>query len=245
MSRVLTSRTCPSEARPHIGTSPYLCRAEAAATSALTAQATRAECHHEVMSVPDLPPPSDPDGTPRDLVTELGIRVGEAIAARWCAELLAGGDPHDFVGMLPYLGRNTAVAAFDPAWHAYWPRTWGARGLLYVWDDSVAGQVVAGLADEHWRPAEMCLKVATGHQIGEAGPAAILLVDHDLPRVRVNAVRCLGVVGDTEHVAAVRMALADDDSAVRRTAARSLTLMSARLDLAQTDVGDPTRGRVP
>ena len=39
-------------------------------------------------------------------------------------------------------------------------RTWGARGLLHCWDDAATDAVVAGLGDEHYRPAEMCLKVS-------------------------------------------------------------------------------------
>ena len=46
-------------------------------------------------------------------------------------------------------------------WKDYWVRTWGARGLLHVWAETATGAVVAGLDDEEWRPAEMCLKVAT------------------------------------------------------------------------------------
>ena len=117
-------------------------------------------------------------------------------------------------------------------WKDYWVRTWGARGLLYVWDDSAAPAVVAGLDDEHWRPAEMCLKVSTKREIGEAGPrAAVLAVEGELPRVRVQALRTLGAVGDTEHVDVVR------DAARRRgpgrppPGGRSLTLLARRLDL--------------
>ena len=67
---------------------------------------------------------------------------------------------------------------YPAQWKDYWVRTWGARGLLYVWDDSAAPAVVAGLDDEHWRPAEMCLKVSTKRELGEAGPrAAVLAVD--------------------------------------------------------------------
>lgn len=183
------------------------------------------------MSVPDLPPPSGGDDTPRGLVTELGVLVGEEVAAGWCADLLAGADPHDYVGMLAYLGKNCARAAFDPSWHDYWRRTWGGRGLLYVWADSAAAVVVEGLADEHWRPAEMCLKVATLREIGEAGPGAVPLATHDLSRVRLNAIRCLGAVGDTEHIAVVVDALDDEDPAVRRAAARAVAMLSRRLDL--------------
>jgi hypothetical protein len=195
-----------------------------------------------VTVVAQLPPPTTLSGTPRDLVTELGALVGEVTAAGWCADMLAGADPHDYVGMLAYLGKNCATAAFDPSWHDYWHRTWGGRGLLYVWTPSAASVVVEGLFDEHWRPAEMCLKVATKRQIGEAGPGAVPLAAADLPRVRLNAIRCLGTVGDTEHVAVVERALDDEAADVRRTAARALGQMSQRLDL-DIEPPDLMRGR--
>lgn len=180
----------------------------------------------------DLPLPSHPDASPRELVTELGELVGEERAAGWCADLLAGADPHDYIGVLDYLGRNCAKAAFDPSWYDYWTRTWGGRGLLYVWAESAAAVVVDGLADDHWRPAEMCLKVAAKREIGEAGPGAVPLSQHELPRVRAAAVRCLGRVGDTEHVDIVDAALSDPEIVVRRAAARAMTSMVRRLDLA-------------
>lgn len=189
------------------------------------------------MTVPPLPPPTRPDGSPRDLVAELGRRVGEQTAAGWCADLLAGADPHDYVEMLAYLGSNCRKAAFDPSWHDYWPRTWGARGLLYVWAASAAPVVIEALSDEHWRPAEMCLKVATTREIGEAGPGAVPLTYHELPRVRAAALRCLGVVGDTEHVDAVDAGLDDESTQVRRAAARALTSMIGRLDLNRVPRG--------
>jgi HEAT repeat protein len=121
---------------------------------------------------------------------------------------------------------------YPSQWKDYWVRTWGARGLLYVWDDSASQAVVAGLEDEHWRPAEMCLKVSTKREIGEAGPgAARLAVTGELPRVRVQALRTLGVVGDTEHVEVVRAALEDPDASVRRQAGRAMSALAARLDV--------------
>ena len=54
-------------------------------------------------------------------------------------------------------------------WQDYWVRTWGARGLLHVWDDAATGAVVAGLDDEEWRPAEMCLKVVARARGGRCG----------------------------------------------------------------------------
>lgn len=178
-----------------------------------------------------LPAPSDPAAAPRALVTELGERVGAETAAGWCADLLSGADPHEYVAMLPYLGSNSARAAFDPSWHDYWVRTWGARGLLYVWADSAASTVVQGLGDEHWRPAEMCLKVSSLRELAEAADPAVSLAGHELPRVRATAVRTLGLVGDTEHVETVESALNDGEPLVRRAADLAFRRISARLDL--------------
>ena len=90
-----------------------------------------------------------------------------------CCRLLAGAPREDHLGELRYLAGHSFDAgdrALDPdVWPDYWLRTWGARGLLYVWDDAATDAVIEGLADDHWRPAEMCLKVATRHEVGGAG----------------------------------------------------------------------------
>lgn len=183
----------------------------------------------------DLPLPDDLAAHPRDLLAGLEAAVGAETAAQWCADLLLGADPHEHAAMLPYVGGRAADAVLSGSWKPYWARAWGARGLLYVWSDSVAGAVVAGIADEHWRPAEMAMKAATVHELGEAGPAALPWLDAELPRVRAVACRLLGVVGDTEHVDAVAACLDDPDPAVRKAAARALGVLRRRLDLPDDD----------
>lgn len=183
-----------------------------------------------------LPLPSNLDGPVGELVRELAGQVGERAVVDLCVDLLQGADRNDHPDAMPYLTGvvfDEESPKFYPAqWKDYWVRTWGARGLLYVWDDSAAPAVVTGLDDEHWRPAEMCLKVSTKRELGEAGPrAAVLAVDAELPRVRVQALRTLGAVGDTEHVEVVRDLLDDEETQVRRQAARSLTQLARRLDL--------------
>lgn len=69
-------------------------------------------------------------------------------------------------------------------WKDYWLRTWGARGLLHVWDEAATHALAAGLDDEEWRPAEMCLEVVARHEVAGAGDGAAALAEHDLPRVR-------------------------------------------------------------
>ena len=184
----------------------------------------------------DLPPPRDIEAPVGELVVELAQHLGVAMTVDLCVALLEGADREDHRDALPYLTGlvfEDGSPTLDPdSWKDYWVRTWGARGLLYVWDDVAGPAVVAGLADEHWRPAEMCLKVSTKRELGEAGPrAAELAVTGELPRVRVQALRTLGAIGDTEHVGAVRHCLDDADAAVRRQAARAMEAMARRLDL--------------
>jgi hypothetical protein len=168
-------------------------------------------------------------------IRELDSLLGRRRFVAVCVDLLGGADRTAYVAELRYLtghdwGDDDPVR--DPAvWRAYWVRTWGARGLLHCWDDVATPAVVTGLADEHYRPAEMCLKVAARHDVAGTGPAAAVLAHHELPRVRAQAVRTLGVVGDTEHVDEVRAAVDDPDESVRRQAARAYERMAARLGL--------------
>jgi HEAT repeat protein len=183
-----------------------------------------------------LPLPRDLDAPVGELVRELADHLGETATVALCVDLLEGADRNDHPDAMPYLTGvvfDEESPRFYPAqWKDYWVRTWGARGLLYVWHESAAPAVVAGLDDEHWRPAEMCLKVSTRRELGEAGPrAAGLAVTGELPRVQVQALRTLGAVGDTEHVDVVRGLLDDEEQAVRRQAARSLEQLARRLDV--------------
>jgi hypothetical protein len=181
--------------------------------------------------VAHLPKPADVSRRPRDLLAALAEQVGSRQAALWCAELLEGADPHGYEGILWYLGGQATPGVLSGQWELYWPRTWGARGLRYVWADECSRSIVHGLSDEHWRPAEMCLKVATVRGVGEAGPGAVSWLGHKLPRVRAAACRALGAVGDTEHVAPVQSCLDDPSADVRRAAARALASMARRLDI--------------
>lgn len=151
-----------------------------------------------------------------------------------CTALLEGAPPEQWpeiaVGLSVH-GTTVPQLRSEGYDDGYWWQTWGARGLLYAWRPSAAAFVIRGLDDEHWRPAEMCLKVSAARELAEAADRAVALAGHDLPRVRAAAVRLLGRAGDTEHVTAVRSALEDPDSQVRRAAGLALERMVARLDL--------------
>lgn len=169
-----------------------------------------------------------------DLIDELAARLGVPAFTSVCTDLLAGAPRERYVDELRSLtghGWRPGDATFDPtSWGDHWVRSWGARGLLHVWQDSATSAVVAGLADEHWRPAEMCLKVVARHEVAGAGDGSAVLVEHALPRVRVQALRALAVVGDTEHLPVVEAALEDPDADVRRQVARTLEALARRLD---------------
>jgi HEAT repeats len=185
--------------------------------------------------VSTLPPPEPGDRPVASLIQELDGLLGRERFVEVCVDLLEGADRTSYVPELRYLTGHSwepGEPVFDPTvWRDYWVRTWGARGLLYCWHDVATPSVVTGLADDHYRPAEMCLKVSAKHDVAGTGPGAALLTRHELPRVRANAVRALGVVGDTEHVQAVLAVLRDPEERVREHAARAYARMARRLDL--------------
>ena len=181
---------------------------------------------------------SDVDTRPpiATLIATLADRIGVPAFIAVCTDLLGGAPREEHVEELRLLTGHDWRPGDDvldhAVWDDYWVRTWGARGLLHVWDDRATAAVVSGLGDPHWRPAEMCLKVATRHEVAGTGDGAALLASHGLPRVRAQAMRTLGACGDTEHVDVVRDALDDPDEGVRRQAARALHRLEQRLDLA-------------
>ncbi|MGC4108913.1 MAG: HEAT repeat domain-containing protein [Nocardioides sp.] len=180
-----------------------------------------------------LPRPTGADLPVADRIAQLDALVGRGRFVEVCVDLLGGADRATYLPELRYLtghdGSDERVLD-RTAWKDYWVRTWGARGLLHCWGDAATGAVVAGLGDEHYRPAEMCLKVSARHDVAGAGPGAAALTTHELPRVRAAAARALAVVGDTEHVAAVEALLDNEDAAVRSAAARAHAAMLRRLD---------------
>jgi hypothetical protein len=160
--------------------------------------------------------------------------VGVPTFVASCIDLLGGADRNEYIDDLRCLTGHAwepGSNLFNPeSWPDYWVRSWGARGLLHVWDDSATSAILVGLSDEHWRPAEMCLKVAARHEVAQAGDGAAILASHELPRVRMQSLRALGIMGDTEHVRVVQHALDDPREDVRRQAERTLRQMRARLD---------------
>ena len=98
-----------------------------------------------------------------------------------CLALVAGGsvDP----GLVQSLGGPGAAWYLDaPEHQRYWLRVWGARGLLWAWDDRATRAIVAALGDDAWRVREMAAKVVARHLV-DAALTMLLELRHDpVPR---------------------------------------------------------------
>lgn len=168
-------------------------------------------------------------------IPALAERIGRPRFIGVCTDLMAGADRNDYVEELRGLTGHAwkpGDSIFDPQrWADYWVRTWGARGLLHVWDDAATPAIVSGLNDLHWRPVEMCLKVTARHEVAGAGDRVATLLGHGLPRVRMQALRALAIVGDTHHFSLVRAVAEDEQSVVRLEGERTLERMRKRLDV--------------
>lgn len=174
-----------------------------------------------------------PVTTPGEQWAEIAREHGTATTVAWCIDLLTGAAS---VGHLDHpafaaLDRETQhVRAILDGSPDYWLRVWGARGLLYVWDDSASAAVVGGLTDEHWRVREMCAKVCRRRGLGQAADSIAGLLADGTPRVRLAAVRALTELGEAEHARAIREVVDDADPKVAAAADAALTAMSKRLD---------------
>jgi hypothetical protein len=76
----------------------------------------------------------------------------------------------------------------------YWLRVWGARGLLWAWDDRAVDAIRDGLEDPHWRVREMSAKVIAKHAVGDLLEAVAEVRDDPVPRVRSAATRAVTVL---------------------------------------------------
>lgn len=98
--------------------------------------------------------------------------------------------------MLEALAGPAAGRFLDGSVHedTYWLRVWGARGLLWVWDDGATGDVGLALADDAWRVREMALKVIARHRLGDLIADVASAQNDPVPRVRQAAGRTLTVL---------------------------------------------------
>jgi len=162
----------------------------------------------------------------------------------YAISLLDGDEPSRYPTALRYMGGAHADLLLETRDFTLWPAIWGARAMQYVWTPreaaQAAGLVVGHLLDERWRVAEMCAKVAGRRELAEGADALVGLSRHRFPRVRLQAIRALGKVAETEHLEGLHARLSDEDAAVRRAAVAAIELRAAQLDL---DLDDLLQGR--
>jgi HEAT repeat protein len=89
------------------------------------------------------------------------------------------------------LGGTHAEAVLAGRDKPYWLRVWGARGLLWAYDDVAEAALITALGDEHWRVREMACKVVARHEVGAAFDAVSLQREDEIARVRAAAARAL------------------------------------------------------
>ena len=107
--------------------------------------------------------------TPALTLSAMCARRGRAQVVAGCVTLIRGDySDEPFIRELGGDGAAYILAGHARVDGRYWFRTWGARGLLYVWDDSALPAVVEATSDEHWRVREMAAKVVARHQVDDA-----------------------------------------------------------------------------
>lgn len=118
-------------------------------------------------------------------------RESEQTVALRAAALLQGG--YEGESFLLVVGGEHADGILKGAPSLYWPELWGARALLYVWDEKAADAVLAGLANPAWRVREMCARVCTERVLGGQRKLTRLTTDEN-PRVRAAGARALAAI---------------------------------------------------
>ncbi|WP_179206643.1 HEAT repeat domain-containing protein [Microbacterium esteraromaticum] len=114
---------------------------------------------------------------------ESALRGDDAVVAD-CLALLAGRDVDpEFIYALGGPPARWAITG-DVGGPDYWLRVWALRGLLYVFADCAAPEVIDALSDEHWRVREMAAKVCARRRI--EGVLPLLAKLRDDPNMRVQ-----------------------------------------------------------
>jgi hypothetical protein len=132
--------------------------------------------------------------TPQQSIERECARRGRTDVIAGCRALVGGErvDPD----LLVALGGPPARKFLDGAVHhdTYWLRVWGARGLLWVWDDAARPETILAIRDPAWRVREMGLKVIARHVLGDLVAEAAAARHDPVPRVRQAADRALIVL---------------------------------------------------
>jgi len=165
------------------------------------------------------------EDTPATRVADAVTTLGEDAVVERAIALLAGFNVGE--EFLLVAGGTHAQGLLDGAPPLYWPEVWGARVLLYAWNDTATDAVLAGLQNRAWRVREMCTRVAAARHLPAAEYLRELLTD-DTARVRAAAARALGEVGSADDLELLAKLFADPEIDVRRAAQQARTAIEKR-----------------
>ena len=127
------------------------------------------------------------DASPGDRIALAIETFGEREVADRSAALLTGTNEGE--EFLLWVGGRHAQGILDGAPTLYWPEVWGARTLLYAWDDAAAAVIQTGLSNQAWRVREMAAKVVARHLLGDLLSSVANLGNDPVARVRQAAGR--------------------------------------------------------
>ena len=179
----------------------------------------------------DLPIEEPPAARIAHAVNALGE---DEVVARSIA-LLAGYNVGE--EFLLYVGGTHAKGILDGAPPLYWPEVWGARALMYAWNDTARDAVLAGLGNQAWRVREMSAKVVAARSLPFVKSVSDLATD-EVARVRAQAARTLGEIADARSVEVLTALLADSDIDVRRQAGPALAAVKDRASASDEEISD-------
>ena len=174
----------------------------------------------------DVSPEIPLDVGPAERITLAVERFGETDVVERAIALLGGFNVGE--EFLLYAGGTHAQGIIDGAPPLYWPEVWGARTLLFAWNDTARDAVVAGLVNQAWRVREMSAKVVATRALAEAEHLRPLLADTNA-RVRTAAARALAEVGEAIDGDAIRSLFKDPDIEVRKGAGDASRRFERRL----------------
>jgi hypothetical protein len=139
-------------------------------------------------------------GTPKQRIAAECARHGPSALTAACTALLEGRAADVSDHMIMVLGGEPVRYVLDGGEGGrtgYWPRVWGARGLLHQWDPAAAAAIIGATHDEAWRVREMAAKVIARHKLGDALDAVAALRTDEAERVRAAASRAVAVLTAT------------------------------------------------